>query len=77
MQRGLFRFNDERLRVQLSNYKFQESKTRKGHYRYSEPGTPDDRVDAAALANYLAVQIRGNQVPGTLHDFAVYYDPKT
>jgi hypothetical protein len=76
MQRGLFRFNDERLRVQLSNYKFQESKTKKGHYRYGETGTPDDRVDAAALANYLAVELRGNQNLG-FHDFTVYIDNRT
>ncbi len=76
MQRGLFRFNDERLRVQLTNYKFQESKTKKGHYRYGEPGKPDDRVDAAALANHLAVQLRGNQTL-PYFDSTTYIDNRT
>jgi hypothetical protein len=55
----MFRFADEKLRVQLSNYKFKESESVKGKYKFGEPGTPDDRVDAAALANYRAFLLRG------------------
>lgn len=58
MQQGLVKFWDEKLRVQLSHYKFQESKTLKGRYKYGEPGTPDDRVDAFALAAYRAFLLR-------------------
>ena len=59
MQQGLFKFSDDKLRVQLSNYKFKESDSVKGRYKFGEPGTPDDRVDAAALANYRAFLMRG------------------
>ena len=59
MQQGLVRFADEKLRVQLTNYKFAESETVKGRYKFGEPGTPDDRVDALALANYRAFLLRG------------------
>lgn len=62
MQQGLFKFRDERLLVQLTNYKFAESDTVKGRYKFGEPGTPDDRVDAAALANYRAFLLRGHGV---------------
>jgi hypothetical protein len=53
MQRKLAHYADEGLRVQLSHYKFRESAT-KGRYVFGQKGTPDDRVDAFALANYLA-----------------------
>ena len=58
-KRPIFRFKDEKLLVQLSNYKFAESETTKGRYKFGSPGTPDDRVDAAALANYRAFLLRG------------------
>jgi hypothetical protein len=54
MQQNLFKFQDERTRIQHLNYKFQESQSVKGRYKYGKPGAPDDRVDAAALADYLA-----------------------
>lgn len=59
MQQHLFKFKDEKLLVQLTNYQFKESDTVKGRYKFGEPGTPDDRVDAAALANYRAFLLRG------------------
>jgi hypothetical protein len=57
--RPQFRFKDEKLLVQLNNYHFKESDTVKGRYKFGEPGTPDDRVDAAALACWRAAQLRG------------------
>lgn len=59
MQEQLVKFNDEKTRVQLTNYKFKETAV-KGHYRYGEPGNPDDRVDALALAAWRASDFRGN-----------------
>jgi hypothetical protein len=59
MQQGLFKFQDEKTRIQHLNYKFAESETVKGRYKYGEPGTPDDRVDAAALADYQAHLLQG------------------
>ena len=51
---------DEKTRIQLSNYKFKESETAKGKYKFGEPGTPDDRVDALALACWRASELRGH-----------------
>jgi hypothetical protein len=59
MQQGLFKFHDERTRIQHLNYKFTESETVKGRYKYGLPGNPDDRVDAAALADYRAYLLEG------------------
>lgn len=59
MQQNLFKFQDEKTRVQHLNYKFQESENKKGSYRYGKKGTPDDRVDAAALADYRAFLLTG------------------
>jgi hypothetical protein len=59
MQQGIFKFNDEKLQAQLGYYKFAQSETQKGKFRYGKPGIPDDRVDAAALAAYRAYLIRG------------------
>jgi hypothetical protein len=59
MQQHLYQFCDEKLQAQLGYYKFEQSKTQKGHYRYGQPGIPDDRVDAAALAAYRAYLMRG------------------
>jgi hypothetical protein len=51
MQQKAVIFADEGLKAQLSHYKFRESNV-KGRYRFGEKGTPDDRVDAFALAVY-------------------------
>jgi hypothetical protein len=59
MQQGIFKFNDEKLQAQLGYYKFQQSETQKGKFRYGKPGIPDDLVDAAALAAYRAYLMRG------------------
>jgi hypothetical protein len=59
MQQHVFFFNDEKLQNQLGYYKFQQSETQKGKFRYGKPGIPDDRVDAAALAAYRAFLMRG------------------
>jgi len=59
MQQGLFKFKDEYTRIQHLNYKFSESETVKGRYKYGFPGNPDDRVDAAALADYRAFLLQG------------------
>jgi len=59
MQQGLFKLQDERTRIQHANYKFSESEAVKGRYKYGSPGTPDDRVDAAALADYRASLLQG------------------
>ena len=63
MQQGKVKFADEVLRTQLAHYKFRESAT-KGRYKFGEKGTPDDRVDAFALANWLANQ--------PVHEFAAF-----
>jgi hypothetical protein len=60
MQQGLFKFQDEKTRIQHLNYKFSESETVKGRYKYGAPGNPDDRVDAAALADYQAHLLQGH-----------------
>jgi len=60
MQQGLFKFQDEKTRIQHLNYKFSESETVKGKYKYGLPGNPDDRVDAAALADYQAYLLQGH-----------------
>jgi hypothetical protein len=58
MQQKLIVIFDEKTLVQLKHYKFSESKTTKGRYKYGAPGTPDDRVDAVALASYRAFLLR-------------------
>jgi hypothetical protein len=65
MQRGTVRYADESLINQLGYYKFKESNV-KGRYRFGEKGTPDDRVDALALANYFAQKPLGTGMPVTV-----------
>jgi hypothetical protein len=60
MQLGKTYFFDEGLKTQLSHYKFKESAT-KGRYKFGEKGTPDDRVDAFALAVYIAAHSVGSR----------------
>jgi hypothetical protein len=55
MQQKTVCFADDGLKAQLSHYKFKESSV-KGRYRFGEKGTPDDRVDAFALANYVVAK---------------------
>lgn len=57
LQQKLFLFADEKTRMQLINYPYELSPTK--HIKYGDKDIPDDRVDAAALANYGAFMRRG------------------
>jgi hypothetical protein len=64
LSNGHFKDSDPILKRQMLHYRFRPSERMKGHYKFGQPGWPDDYVDSAALLAFLGRSFRERQAGG-------------